>query len=472
MPTFVAPGDDVDVSVTIANNMEGSGPNAPVKLNMETTSGLDVTQKPSETVTIPEGKDASFHWLLKAKEVLGNADITVTAEGGGKKSSLVSHLSIRPPVPYLTALTTGYFKGDQKRLDLARKLYPEYRKVTALVSPLPQGLSRGLGEYLEHYDYGCTEQLVSKMFPSLVSSDLMQQGLPRTEVAKRVAEILDVAATRQNDDGAFGLWVATPDLHFDVPSAWVVLFMTEAKEQGYDVPDDLMTSGLAHMKQDADGTAHDFCQARTQAFEIYLLARNGIVVTNALEHNRHWFEANAKNDWNEDVAAVYEAASYALLKNQDQAAALISRFHLRTAKITNFKYWDDFDNELSRSAQYIYLLALHFPDRIKTLRGDDLMALADPIMDGDYTTISSAQAILALDGYGRIIKDKATSGGMEIDQLAGTVLKKLELTPGFYPEGDVAPDADGLIFKNSTTGMPGLFYQVAECGFDRAPSRR
>jgi uncharacterized protein YfaS (alpha-2-macroglobulin family) len=242
--------------------------------------------------------------------------------------------------------------------------------------------------------------------------------------------------------------------------------MTEAKEQGYDVPGDMFTRGLDHLQQDANGTAADFCQARTQAFEIYLLARNGTVVTNALEHNRHWFETHAKDDWNDDVAAVYEAATYALLKNQDDADALIERFHLRTPKIGNFRYWDDFDDELGRGAQYIYLLSLYFPERVGTLTGDDLQALADPIMAGEYTTISSAQAVLALDAYGRMMKDKVTPGSIEIDELKGTVMKKLEVTPGFYPEASFDHETDALVFKNNTTGVPGLFYQVAESGFD------
>lgn len=468
VPTFVAPGDTFDVSVTVANNIEGSGANAAVNLDLQTTEGLEVTQKAASTAVIPEGRDACFHWLLRAKDLLGNADIMVTAESGGKKSSLVSHLSVRPPVPYLTTLTSGYFKDAEKRVPITRKLYPEYRKVTALASPLPQGLTRGLGEYLEHYEYGCTEQLVSKAFPTLVSGETMEQGLPRAEVAKHIGEILDVAATRQNDEGAFGLWTAQPGLHFDLPSAWVMLFLTEAKEQGYDIPLDMMTRGLGHLQQDANGTPQDFYQARTQAFEIYLLARNGTVVTNALEHNHNWFEKNAKDDWGEDIAAVYDAATYALLKNQDQADALIGRFHLRPDKLEYFKYWDDYDDELGRSAQYIYMLSRQFPGRVNTLTGDDLMALADPIMGGEYCTISSAQAIMALDSYGRMMKQKLTPQSVEIDQLTGTVLKKLELTAGFYPEGIFDREADTLVFKNATAGVPGLFYQMTESGFEQA----
>jgi uncharacterized protein YfaS (alpha-2-macroglobulin family) len=95
------------------------------------------------------------------------------------------------------------------------------------------------------------------------------------------------------------------------------------------------------------------------------------------------------------------------------------------------------------------------------------MSLADPIMGGEYCTVSSAQAILALDSYGRLMKPKLAPGSVAIDQLTGTILKKLELTPGFYPEGSFDRDADALVFKNGATGVPGLFYQMTESGFER-----
>ena len=75
VPTFVAPGDTFDVSVTVANNIEGSGADAQVNLDFQSTDGLEITQKPAPIVTISENRDASFHWLLRAKDLLGNADI-------------------------------------------------------------------------------------------------------------------------------------------------------------------------------------------------------------------------------------------------------------------------------------------------------------------------------------------------------------------------------------------------------------
>jgi len=471
VPTFVAPGDAFDLSATVANNIEGSGANASVNLMIQATGGLTVTQKAADAAVIPEGHDASFHWQLQAKDILDNADVTITAESGGKKSSLTSHVSIRPPVPYLTTLTSGYFREDEKRVPITRKLYPEDRKVTALVSPVPQGLSRGLGTYLVHYEYGCTEQLVSKAFPSLVSSETMAQGLSHAEVAKKIQEILDVAATRQNDEGAFGLWTAQVNGHFDLPSAHIMHFMIEAQEQGYEIPSDMMTRGIGHLQKMADGTPGNFDEARVQAYAIYLLARNGTVVTNALEHNHDWFEKNAKDSWADDVADVYEAASYALLKDQDQADKLIKRFHLRDAKLVYPGIKSDYEDVLGRNAQYVYLLSRHFPERLQALGQDDLMALADPVMGGKYNTISAAEAILALDSYARVMKQNFAATDVEIDRMIGSASKKLELTPGLYPETTWTPDADALVFKKGHGGnnsMPGLFYQITESGFDQA----
>jgi uncharacterized protein YfaS (alpha-2-macroglobulin family) len=247
-------------------------------------------------------------------------------------------------------------------------------------------------------------------------------------------------------------------------------FMTEAKEQGYDIPSDLMTRGLDHLQQDANGTPSNFREARNQAYEIYILARNGTVVTNALEHNHNWFETNAKDDWNDDVAAAYEAATYALLENQDEADALIGRFNLQNGKHRWPQEEIDYDDDLGRASQYIYLLSRHFPERLKTLTPDDLMTLAYPIINYDFNTVSSAEAILALDSYGRAMKQSFLSGSMEIDQVTGSASRKLDLSPGLYPEAVFDRDADALVFKKSPGGgdLPrGVFYQITESGFDQ-----
>jgi uncharacterized repeat protein (TIGR01451 family) len=467
VPTFLAPGDTFDLSVTIANNIKGSGPGTPVDCFLATTDGLEIVQKPAASIPISEGKDASVHWILRAKDLLGNADITVTAHHDGATSSLVSHLSIRPPVAFLTTLNAGYFTDSQKRLDLTRKLYPQFHANSVTVSILPQGFSRGLGDYLEHYEYGCTEQLISKAFPSLVSNATMQQGLTQAEVQQHLQSIYDVLASRQNDQGAIGYWQPETDVHFDVPTLWAVELMTEAKERGYDVPDSLFTHALGHLRQMAMEQPSNYDDARLQAVAIYFLTRNGNVTTNFLEHNRAWFETNAKDGWGQDIEGPYIASTYALLKNQRQADAIIGRFHLVGAQI---QAEDDFYNDLGCDSIYIDLLAHHFPDRLRRLHDADLMALAKPIMDGDFNTISAAWAILALDDYGRAVgKEETALTNLSIDAVTGTTSQPLDLSAGLYPTGRFPIDADALLLhqpQHSAVGLPGLFYQVTQSGFD------
>ncbi len=472
VPTFVAPGDTFDLSATIANNIKGSGSTAPVDVSLAVTDGLEVLQKPASPVAIAECRDASLHWLIRARDLLGNADITITAHHDGATATLVSHLSVRPPAPFLTTLTAGYFDGSQKRLDLTRRLYPQYAANSVTASVVPQGFSRGLGEYLEHYEYGCTEQLVSKAFPSLVSDTTMAQGLAPAKVQQHLDAVDAILASRQNDQGAIGYWQPETDVHFDLPTLWSVQFLTEAKERGYDVPSAILSHALDHLKQMAQEQPGDLSEARNQAEAIYLLTRNGVVTTNFLEHTRQWLEENAKDTWGDDIAGPYLAASYALLKNQHQADTLIGRFKFTGAPMQTE---DDFYNDLGRDSVYLDLLAHHFPDRLRRLHDDDLMALAKPIMDGEYTTLSAAQAMLALDDYGRAVHASGSGalGGMSVDQITGATAQPLALSPGAYPTGSFALDADALLMhqpQHSLVGLKGLFYQVVQSGFDHAPA--
>ena len=175
------------------------------------------------------------------------------------------------------------------------------------------------------------------------------------------------------------------------------------------------------------------------------------MVTNALEHNHNWFETNAKDDWNDDIAAVYEAATYALLKNQDQADALIKQFHLANGEASLAAGGSRLRRRLGpRRAVHLSALACNFPERLKTLTQDDLMTLAYPIINYDFNTVSSAEAILALDAYGRAMKAELSleRAWRSISSLEARA-RKLDLSGGLYPEATFDRDADALVFKKS-----------------------
>ena len=66
------------------------------------------------------------------------------------------------------------------------------------------------------------------------------------------------------------------------------------------------------------------------------------------------------------------------------------------------------------------------------------MTLAYPIISEDYNTISSAEAILALDSYARAMKESFLSRtNMEIDQITGNSTRKLRSEFGAISRGGI-----------------------------------
>jgi len=83
---------------------------------------------------------------------------------------------------------------------------------------------------LVRYPYGCTEQVVSQSYPSLVYKSLWDKyGIdsPDASVAESVNRTLEFLKTAQHRDGLFGYWPGTPGYVY--LTAYVVDFLTEIK---------------------------------------------------------------------------------------------------------------------------------------------------------------------------------------------------------------------------------------------------
>ena len=78
-PLFVGPGDVFEASTAVANNVEGSGPDAKVKVALQVKGGLEIQGEAEQTVTIPEGREKAVKFTVKALEELGNADLVFSS---------------------------------------------------------------------------------------------------------------------------------------------------------------------------------------------------------------------------------------------------------------------------------------------------------------------------------------------------------------------------------------------------------
>lgn len=114
VPTFVAPGDEFEVSSSIANNVKDSGGHASIRIDLSASPELKVIGSSTQTLEIAEGHEQTVHFKLKATSQLGAAKLNFKASMGDKSSSMSATLSVRPAMPLSTYITSGKSAEKQK----------------------------------------------------------------------------------------------------------------------------------------------------------------------------------------------------------------------------------------------------------------------------------------------------------------------------------------------------------------------
>jgi hypothetical protein len=462
VPTTVGPGDEFEVSVGVANNVEGSGKEPAIKLDLAVSEHLQLVGEAQQTVKIAEGRESVATFKLRTRDVLGSGNLTFSAMLGDKKARHAVDLSVRPPTPYMTTVNTGHFKSGKADVGVTRKLYPQFRTLEATASPVPLGLARGLVTYLNKYPYGCTEQLVSQAFPAIVLRARPEFGYAPDKVDANLERVISILRARQNAEGAFGFWAANSHVS-DMQTVYAAHFLTEAKERDYAVPPDLLEKGLGYLRTLAGRDADSLSEARVRAYAIYVLTRNGVVTSNWLTALRKQLDDQHAKTWRKDLTGAYVAASYQMLRQSEPAEGLMGMLRLGEVQMPDYEYFYD---GLVFDTQLLYLIARHFPERMQKLKGEDLLAIVKPLTQHQYNTLSSSYTILALDAYvGNVALGEAAQIAMS-EFLAGNKERPLVLPKGLFPRVDFTPEAEKLRVS-SPSDYP-VFYQVTQAGFDTA----
>ena len=154
------------------------------------------------------------------------------------------------------------------------------------------------------------------------------------------------------------------------------------------------------------------------------------------------------------------AASHALLRNDVLAERLIDGYRLGGSSEPD----TDFDTRLGRDAQYIYLLALHFPRRMARLDGVAVQRLVQPVFENRFNTLSAAYTVLAL---GAIHRSLAAQG-----QLSPPVVVAygpdgpvdVAVSEGLFARASLPVSVDRLEISRAASGD--VYYATSESGFD------
>jgi uncharacterized protein YfaS (alpha-2-macroglobulin family) len=495
VPNMVAPGDEFEVSVGVANNLTGlGGKEIPIKLALAPSAGIEVVGMAEQTINLGEMKEGVVVYKLRAKPTLGPAQLDFKALYADKSAKLGTEVSVRPASAYRTDVLVGDLDKGSADVKPLRDIYDNLAKREIAASYTPLVLAQGLSAYLDDFQHRCTEQIVSQGVPALVFAAHPEYGALKADKDKKLdaksgvdklQNLFAVLHTRQNSEGGFGLWVSTPQSEPFV-SAWTMEFLIEAKERGQKVPMDLFEAGNRYLSQlAADESDGSMGALRERAFAIYLLTRQGTVTTNYLAAVQKRLDDNyGKNsplqvragkpgefhidggDWHYDDLAAYMAASLKLLKQDQEAERLIKPMQdvLTRATIENAYKFERWYDTLLRDSTILYIISKHFPERARALPPAALANLVRPIQRGWYNTLSSAQTILALDAYGA----QAGEGKLALSEiLKDGAAKPLDATAGALVRGAFDSAATALRVDNAADLH--AWYAVTQAGFDRAP---
>ncbi len=479
VPTTLAPGDEAEVSVGVANNLTGlGGKDVPIAVNLKTGPQLQVVGEAAKTLSLGEMREGVAIFRVRATDKLGSGNLTFTAGYGGKGAKQSVDLSVRPASPMRTDLAFGHVdahsRGDVTDL---RDMHDEYAKRDASFSTVPVVLARGLAAYLVDFPHYCTEQVISAAMPALILGQRPEFGDVKparmsddaAPPADPVAALFDTLRARQNGQGGFGLWTATPDTNV-FATDYAVHYLIEAGDRGVAVPRDMLTAADGALRQiAADDSGDSLAQMRQRAYAIYLLTRQGNVTTNDLASLQRRLQETYPKEWKNDLAAAWLASSYQLLRQDRLANDLIAgprKLLGRKPADEAYSYAEYYDTPI-RDATVLYLLAKHFPEQAKALPPETIENLVRPLGKGHYNTLSSGMVILALDAWAK------DAGGDTSKLTIGAVAANGTVTPIGSPKGS-------LVDAHWTAGTQRLrlvndaditaWYGVAQSGFDRKPS--
>ncbi len=292
-PRFLVVDDRAQLAANVTNN---TGASLDVEVGLS-GAGLQIgaSTPAQQTVTIGPHSEAKVMWWTTVNDV-AQVEVVFTATAGDFTDASKPRLTTGPDGSLLvlrytapdTVGTAGQLTEGGARTE-AIALPPEFDdrrgQLTVHLDPsLAAAMQEGL-DYLEHYEYECTEQTVSRFLPNVLTYSALQSlGIDNPELAAKlpglVKEGLAKLANQQNPDGGWGWWYRPGERQSNVyVSAYVVFALLRAQEANFDVEPYVLNNGLSYLQSQVKGIRDldHYRDANRQAWLLYVLAEGNAV---------------------------------------------------------------------------------------------------------------------------------------------------------------------------------------------------
>lgn len=467
-PYFAAPNDEFEVTLNVTNLIENiSDKIIPINVKVSTTPNLSIIDDSKKTIELANTKTGVLKFKFRATDKLGSGDLHFSANYNDITITRDISLSIRPLTEYRLITSMGRMADNKQAFIDFRDMYSNLSKREAAASYSPFILSKGLSTYLQDYPHYCSEQIVSRAIPILIASKYKEFDLASKKGIAPLSELFQVLQSRQNSEGAIGLWYSTYNVDPFI-TLYAVNFMLEAKEMGYQVPQKMLDNANKYLQTIAESSDTSTYGLRVRAYAIYLLTRQNQVTTSYLASTIS--NLNRKDDsWKKDITAMYLASSYKMLKMDKEANKLIKPVWQQLEAAYDRAWWlNNYYDPLVVNAGKIYLISKHFPEKAKDIPAQALENMVIMLNKQKYTTQSAAMTILALSSYSQSIEQSNLSKDtLEINAISKDAEKQRIIAnlSGILAKGKFN-DQDAQLSITNKSSLP-VWYMLSEQGYDK-----
>jgi uncharacterized protein YfaS (alpha-2-macroglobulin family) len=354
LPRTLSPGEEVKLPVTVFS-MEDKPQK--IKVKVETEGLLNLTGEANQSVEFEESGDKMVYFNLKVPEKIGQAKVHIIASAGNEKATYDIELAIRIPNPPIhTTKDVLLEKSQTQQISFEPiGMNPTNRQVLEVALIPPLNLENRLN-YLIRYPHGCLEQTVSSVFPQLFLENLVElTPKQKNDVQYFVDQAIQKIRRYQLNDGGFSYW---PSYSFGV-NEWATNyaghFLYMAKEKGYYVPDDILSSWIRYQRKSAaswDASNKSSYQFALQSYRLFTLALAGQPMLSSMNRLRENPKTKDHPNW-------YLAAAYQLSGQPEIAKMVLASVKPGMNEQQQNEYYRyTYGNEQRDRALQLYVYAL------------------------------------------------------------------------------------------------------------------
>jgi uncharacterized protein YfaS (alpha-2-macroglobulin family) len=482
LPRFLAAGDSSVLTLDLRNQ---SGVAQTISLDITASAPIALSAG-NRTITLADKEKQVLQLPITAGLAFGQSLIQLHLKNADNAREKINfkrewRLGVRPAYPASTLVQRKVIsQGEAITLNsgLQNLLMSSATSQLAIASQPPINIKNHL-QYLLEYPYGCLEQTISSTYPWLVinQDNLREFGLEKTKIHDKVIDLnnkahyiergISLLAGMQRSNGGFGLWSHTDNEEFWLTS-YAVDFLLDAKEQGANVPQELLDKALNRLTEYVNQNGNMVLGESYSQFPGHSSFANKSYAAYVLSRMNHAPLGSLRTLYDQHRKEVLSGLplvhlGLALINQGDSARGQLALSEALTRSRDDSFYLDDYGSRLRDIAQMTYLLAKHDSKLAQT--GGLIFHLADELANRDYLSTQERNALFRA---GVALKSQPNTA-WQGELMLNTTVTKLAQTANFSTSFS-AEAIPSLLKFTSTTAVP-LYLEYSVQGYPtKAPA--